>query len=576
MSQDFSGTTERSIDTRAAWIGNHRRRVRATPWMTVACVLATTLAGARAQTSEAAVSPEPYATVIRGASVLDGSGAPARNVDVAVDAAGRIAAIGDLADAPARSTIDANGLTLAPGFIDGHAHADTTAARRGRAGNFLLMGVTTLVTGNCGSSVEDLQAHFAEVRKNGISLNYASLVGHGTVRRAVLGTANRAPTDEELAAMRNLVAEAMQAGAVGMSTGLIYVPGTYAETDELVALSEVVAEHGGVYASHMRNEGGRVLDSIEEALEIGRRSGVHVHLSHLKASGKTNWGRGEEIVAALAAAREAGRKVTGDQYAYAASSTGLEVLFPTSALAIGRGAFCTKLDEDEDFRAEMEKSLGRSASDGVNGGFGGFGDLHYAQIANAPGNRNLNGMRLDEAAQELYGKNDLEAQIDAAIDIMIASKGRRVQMVYHKMSEVDVERIMREPYIAVAADAGIRLHKSESRPHPRGAGNNPRVLGRYVRDRKVLPLSLAIKKMTSLPAEVFGLEDRGMIRVGAWADFVLFDPAKIADGATYDSPLEAPQGIHRVVVNGVTVVLDGEHTGARPGHVLPHGRPLLD
>jgi N-acyl-D-amino-acid deacylase len=384
------------------------------------------------------------------------------------------------------------------------------------------------------------------------------------VRSAVLGTANRAPTTEELDAMRALVRRAMEAGAVGMSTGLIYVPGTYAKTDELVALCEVVAEFGGVYASHMRNEAGQVLTAIDEALEIGRRAGVHVQLSHLKASGKPHWGRSAEIVEKLRAARAAGQRVTGDQYAYTASSTGLEVLFPSEALSVGRKEFARLLAEDATLRAEMDRALRRHAEES------GFGDFAYAQIANAPEHEELSGARIDAAAEQVLGRRDLDAQIELIARLMIDAGGSRVQMVYHKMCEDDVERIMREPWVAVASDSGIRMHETASKPHPRGAGNNPRVLGHYVRERGVVPLALAIHKMTALPAGVFGLEDRGAIRTGAFADLVLFDPERVIDGATYEDPLAPPRGIACVIVNGEVVAQDGEHTGARPGMVLRH------
>ncbi len=502
--------------------------------------------------------------VVRGGLVVDGSGGAARQLDIAV-CEGRICLLGDLPeDLAAAETIDASGLVIAPGFVDVHAHADLAAARRGDARNFVAMGVTTIVTGNCGSHRLGLEAHLAEVEKNGIAINYASLVGHGTVRSEVLGGANRAPTAEELQRMCALVEQEMRAGAFGMSTGLIYVPGTYAETDEIVALAEVVAKHGGVYASHVRNEGDHGLDAIREALEIGERAGLPVHVSHLKASGKPNWGNGERIVALLREARANGKQVTGDQYAYTASSTSLDVLFPSAALSEGRRAFAERLENEPAFRAEMHQALlaGIERS--------GFGDLHYAQIASSPGHREYQGLRLSEAAERMSGDRSPEAQANAAIALMIASKGSRVGMVYHKMTEDDVETILREPFVAVASDSGIRLYDTAERPHPRGAGNNPRVLGRYVREREVLPLELAIHKMTRLPATVFGLTDRGEIAIGKHADLVVFDAATITDRATYEDPLAAPEGIRYVFVNGTAVVRDGERTDARPGMVLRH------
>lgn len=509
-----------------------------------------------------------YDLAIRGGRVVDGTGKPAFPADLAIRA-GRIAFIGQLGETPASSTIDAAGLVVAPGFIDVHTHADN-ATSRPEAANFVLMGVTTIVTGNCGSSNSDLAATFARLEKTGISVNFASLIGHATVRRAVLELSREAPTDEQLGVMVDLVRKAMQAGAVGLSTGLIYVPGTYAKTDEITALARVVGEFGGVYASHMRNENDRVLTAIDEALEIGREAGVPVHISHIKASGKPNWGRSAQIVAKLRAARAAGAPVTADQYVYDASSTSLDVLFPSRELSIGRKAFAAKLSDDEEFRGRMRDAL-MAQMERV-----GFGDLSYCRIAYAPNNAALNGKMFPQAATIRYGSDDRDSQARLALDLYVDSKGRRIGMIYHTQSEDDVTTFMREPYVAVACDAGIRLRRTQSLPHPRGAGNNARMLARYVRKLGVVSLPQAVRKMTSLPATTFGLEGRGEIRIGAAADLVLFDPDTIEDRATYDEPILAPVGISRVLVNGVVVAEDGRHNGKRPGavlrHRLPHGK----
>lgn len=505
-----------------------------------------------------------YDILIRDGTLIDGANTPRRLADVAVRD-GRIAAIaepGSLSDAGATRVIDAKGLVVAPGFIDTHAHADLEALRRPDAHNFVAMGVTTIITGNCGGSVDDVSEHLGKLESQGIALNYGTLVGHGTVRSAVMGTANRAPTEDELAKMKELVARAMDAGAFGMSTGLIYVPGTYATTDELVALSRVVARHGGLYASHMRNEGEHVLDSIREALEIGRRAELPVHLSHLKISFKPSWGGSRELCALIESARKNGARVTGDQYVYTASSTSLDVLFPSDALAIGRKSFCEKLTGDESFRNAMKEAL---LSDMARNG---FGDLSYAQIASAPGTDDVAGLRIPEVAKKLLGDDSVDAQADAAIALMTRSEGRRVSMCYHKMCEEDLERILALPFVSIASDAGIRLHRTADKPHPRGAGNNPRVLGRYVRERGVIPLELAIHKMTVLPATVFGLGGRGSVAVGNAADLVVFDPETVADAATYDEPTAAPRGIPFVFVNGTLVVDGGAQTEARPGRIL--------
>ncbi len=511
-----------------------------------------------------AVAQTPLDLILRGGLVVDGSGAEPVRADVGIRD-GRITTVGRIADdTPATRTLDITDLVVAPGFIDVHAHADEDAARQPEAENFLRMGVTTLITGNCGSSVPVLSPHFARLEAQGISLNYGTLIGHGTIRTSVMRTAPRAPTASELERMQERVDIAMREGAFGMSTGLIYVPGTYAETEELIALSKVVAAHGGVYASHMRHEDNEVLTSIAEAVRIGREAGCRIHLSHLKASGKAVWGYGDRIVAALEAARAEGVALTGDQYLYTASSTGLEVLFPSRELSVGRAAFGERLATDAAFATAMADAVLASAA------HAGFEDLAWAQIANAPGHPEVAGKRMHEVARLLLGQDDPRAQADAACRLMTDAKGARVSMVYHKMCEPDVERILRAPYVAIASDAGIRNRTGADRPHPRGCGNNARLLGHYVRERKVIPLALAVQKMTSLPAEVFGLEGRGRIAPGMHADVVVFDPANVRDRATYDEPRADPEGIPYVLVNGVLVIEADAHTHARPGMVLRH------
>jgi N-acyl-D-amino-acid deacylase len=358
----------------------------------------------------------------------------------------------------------------------------------------------------------------------------------------------------------------MRDGACGLSTGLIYVPGIYAATDELIALAKVVGKHGGVYASHMRNENDQVLDAIAETLRIGAEAGVPVQISHVKCTGKGNHGRAEEVLAAIQAARAKGQRIGVDQYAYDASSTGLDVLFPADELAVDREAFGVRLRADVAYRATIHQAL-LAKMDQV-----GFGDFRYARIATAKGNEDLNGLLLPEAAKKRLGRDDRDAQAELAMDLFAAAAPARVSMVYHSMHEADVERFLREDWIAVASDAGLRGEGGVDKPHPRGAGNNPRVLGRYVRERGVLPLATAIHKMTQVPARAFGLADRGELRVGAFADLVVFDPATIADRATYEDPMRPPEGIRAVFVNGQLAVDRGQVTGVRAGAVLRHRR----
>ncbi len=505
--------------------------------------------------------PVRYDLVLRGGTLVDGDQRTAVLGDLAI-ADGRIVALGTVDAAPGTPVLFVTGLHVAAGFVDVHVHVDADVARQPGCENFLRMGVTTIVTGNCGSSMRDLPAHFARLEQGGIGCNYASLVGHGTVRTAVLGTQNRAPDAAELQRMADLVDAGMRAGAFGMSTGLIYVPGIYAETAEITALARVVGRHGGIYASHIRSENDQVLAAIAEALQIGADAGVPVQISHIKCTGRPNHGRAEEVLAALQAARARGQRVHADQYAYDASSTGLDVLFPADELEIGREPFAAKLRDDAAFRARIHAAL-RAKMTQV-----GFGDFRYARIASAKGHPQLNGLLLPDAARRHLQRDDADAQADLAIELFAAAAPDRVGMIYHTMAEADVERFLREDWIAIASDAGLRPEGGPERPHPRGSGNNPRVLGRYVRERGVLDLPTAIRKMTVVPARAFGLVDRGELRVGAFADLVVFDPATIADRATWDEPLAPPAGIRAVFVNGILAVDRGQANGVRAGHVL--------
>lgn len=528
-----------------------------------AALLTTSIAAQRL--AEATPSPAPaprYDLVLRGGVLVDGVRRTMSRQDLAVRD-DRIAALGpDLPFAPGTPVLELGGLNVAPGFIDLHTHVDTDIVREPLCANFLRMGVTTLITGNCGGSVPDLEAHFARLDKGGIGPNYGSLVGLGTVRTAVLGTENRAPDAAELARMGELVDAGMRAGAFGVSTGLIYVPGTYADRAEIAALAAVAGRRGGIYASHVRYEGDRIRDALDELLWIGETAGVAVHLSHAKCTGKNNHGRADEVLEFLAAARARGVRVSADQYAYDASSTGLDVLFPSDELSIGRERFAARLRDDAEFRRRMHAALlAKMAAVG-------FGDFRYARIANAKGHPELNGLLLPDAAQRLLQRSDRDAQAETTMLLFAAAAPARVTMVYHTIAEADVERFLQEDWIAVASDAGIRGEPGAGKPHPRGSGNNPRVLGRYVRERGILDLPVAIHKMTSLPARLFGIQDRGELMVGAFADLVVFDPEKVADRATYAEPLQPPDGITHVFVNGRLAVLHGQPTGVRAGAVL--------
>ncbi|MCR9245683.1 MAG: D-aminoacylase [bacterium] len=527
--------------------------------LTAIAVLMSTLAPSRAQSEPSA--PAAYDLVLRGGTLVDGKSRQLLRADLAI-ADGRIAAIGEVEAAPGTPVLHVTGLHVAPGFVDVHGHADASVARSPHCRNFLLMGVTTLITGNCGSSMSDLAKHYRRIEKGGIGLNYGSLVGHATARRAAMGSADRAPTDAELDEMRTLVRRGMAAGAFGLSTGLIYVPGTYAKTAEIAELAKVAAEFGGLYVSHMRNENSRMPKAIAEALAIGEAANCPVHISHIKCSGKKNHGRSTEMLDLLRAAKNRGVAVSADQYAYDASSTGLDVLFPTDELAVGRKEFAGRLTNDPEFRTKIQRAM-LATMDRV-----GFGDFRYARISSARKNAKYNGMLIPDAAKAEFGGDSREQQIEMAMKLFIDAAPSRVQMVYHTMANEDVDNYMQQDWIAIASDAGIRSQNSTSRPHPRGAGNNPRVLARYVRELGILDLPTAVHKMSSLPASLFGITDRGVLRVGAFADLVVFDAEKVQDTATFKEPTNVPEGITHVFVNGRLAAHHGRLTGERAGVVL--------
>ncbi|MGH2378510.1 MAG: N-acyl-D-amino-acid deacylase family protein, partial [Candidatus Limnocylindria bacterium] len=489
--------------------------------------------------------------------VIDGSGAPARRADVGIRD-GRVAAIAE-GLASAGLVIDASGMAVAPGFIDIHSHSDESMFVNSALESALHQGVTTVVCGNCGgasapvlgqaaSELERELARFdlertwtsfgeyaAAVERNGAAVNVCSFVGHGTLRMCVLGAEDRAPTAGELSAMKALLASALAEGAVGLSTGLIYPPSAYGMTDEIVALATVVRDRGGLYASHIRNESDALLDAVEEGIEIGRRSGVRVELSHHKASGKGNWGRVRESTALIERAQAEGIDVTADQYPYTASSTGLAVTIPNWAHAGGPLAMVERLrDPAVRLRIRDERvETGRN-----------WTAIVIARAAKHPewSGRSVADLAAAAGADPLEWTCDALTLHDGAIDI-----------VHHSMSEDDVRFVMAKPYVAIGSDSRANAPYgalSFGKPHPRSYGTFPRVLGRYARDERVISLEDAVRRMTSLPASRLGFAGRGLLRVGAPGDVVVFDPERVADRATYDDPHRYPDGIAHVVVNG--------------------------
>ena len=498
----------------------------------LAAVLLTTTAVLTAQSGQAR-----FDVVIRNGRVMDGSGNPWLRIDLGISG-DRITAIGSLASAPAARVIDAQDRIVAPGFIDVHSHAAdglrAPALHQGQPQ--IAQGVTTLVVNPDGGGPVDLAAQRAALEQARPGPNVALLIGHGSVRRAVLKEERREPTADELRQMQELVRRGMRDGAFGLSSGLFYVPGSFAKTEEVIALAQAAAEFGGLYTSHVRDEGNYdigVRASVREVIRIAEEARTIGIVSHMKALGKDSWGLAPALIKDIEDARARGVQVFADQYPYEASSTSLR-----AALAPG-GVEPTEAIVEENLRR-------RNGPDAV-------------LIASHAADRSLNGKTLTEIAR-LKGLTPVRA----ALSMMDAGNA---SIVSFNMSEPDIEAIMRAPFTIASSDGGLPV-PGTSMPHPRDYGAFARRLAVYVRERKVVPLEFAIRSMTSLPAAVFGIVDRGTIRPGAFADVVVFDPAAIRDAATYTDPQKLAEGVSDVLVNGVPVRLAGAFTEACPGKVL--------
>lgn len=503
------------------------------------------------------VAAEPaYDLIIAGGSLYDGTGAPPRRADVGVRG-DTIVRIGDLSGAVAARRIDARGLAVAPGFIDLHAHIDPIE-RMPDCESAVRQGVTTLLGGPDGSSPFPLGEFLARLEKIPLGANAAYLVGHGSIRSAVLKLVDRAPTAAELETMKSHVAQAMRDGAFGLSTGLKYLPGTFAKTDEIVALARIAAAHGGIYTSHLREEGVGLIPAVTEAIAIGREARIPVVLTHHKAIGKPAWGNSVKTLALLDAARAEGLDIMADAYPYTASHTSLSVLIPPWALE-GGGAEYRKRADDPAQRARLKADIIEAILTDRGGG-----DLRNIQFSAVTWQRDLEGRTLHDWCVD----RGLAPTPENGADLVIEGQRRGgASCIYHAMDEADVERILRHPQVMVASD-GRLSRPGEAAPHPRCYGTFPRVLARYVREKKLFPLETAIAKMTSMPARRMGLADRGRLAEGLRADVVVFDPATVRDAATYTAPHQFPEGIPFVVVNGAVAVDAGKLTAARAGRVL--------
>ena len=497
-----------------------------------------------------------YDIVLKNGKVIDGSGNSWFYSDVAVKG-NKIVLIQKNIQAGNAKTIDATGLIISPGFIDVHTHIEGDEIKTPTADNFILDGVTTVVTGNCGASKVMIGEYLKFLDSLRLSVNVATLIGHNDVRRAVIGNANRAPDESEMQKMELLVDQAMLQGAVGLSTGLIYIPGTYSKTDEIVRLAKVAARNNGLYASHMRNEGDSVLIAIQEAIAIGREAKIPVEISHFKLSGQRNWGRSNESVPMIIAARKEGLDVTIDQYPYTASSTSMSTMIPDEILADGADSVKARLQRPDVRKYVIENMLKNLKKRKLK-------HFSYAVVAYHKADTTLNGKSVEEINLLKGKKHKAKYEAETVIDLMLQGGAG---MVFHGMSDEDVEAIMKYPFNMFASDASIREY-GQGKPHPRGYGTNSRVLSMYVRDKKIISLEEAIRRMTSLPAQKFQLKERGLIHEGMIADIVVFDEMKVKDLSTYDNPHQYSTGFRYVLVNGQLVVENNKHTGVRSGAVL--------
>ncbi len=531
--------------------------------------------------------PPAYDVVVRGGTVYDGSGGPPRRADVGVRG-DRVAAVGDLSSAAARAVIDASGLAVAPGFVNVLSWATDDLLADPRSQSDVRQGVTTEVFGE-GESYgpwseamkqrrlamqgdlrfeidwTTLGEYLRGLERRGVTPNVASLVGTGTLREHVVGLDDVRATPAQLDAMRELLRREMEDGALGIGSSLIYAPDAYNSHEELVALAKVAARHGGCYLTHMRSEGNRLLEAVEETIRVAREAGIAAEIYHLKAAGEANWPKLEGVVARIEAARREGLRVSANMYTYTASATGFDACLPPWSREGGWGAVFARLRDG----ATRERILREMRAE--NAGF-----ENLCRLAGSPERIRLVAFR-NEALKPLTGKTLAEVAAsrgrtpeDTVLDLVVED-GSRVGVVFFQMSEENVRRQVRLPWVAFGSDAGSMAPEGvflKSSTHPRAYGNFARLLGRYVREEGLVPLEEAVRRLSSMPAENLGLEGRGRLVPGHFADVAVFDPATVADRATYEDPHQYAVGVRHVLVNGVVVLRDGEHTGARPGRAL--------
>jgi N-acyl-D-amino-acid deacylase len=547
---------------------------------------ASALLGA-ASCGPAAAEEAPYDVLIKGGTVYDGTGAPGRRADVGLRG-DTVAAIGDLSTARAKTVLDVAGLAVAPGFVNMLSWSTDTLLVDGRSQSEIRQGVTTEIFGE-GMSMGPLDdamkrrlkerqgdiqydvawttlaEYLAHLERRGVAPNVASFLGAATIREYVLGEEDRQPSAEELERMRELVRRGMEEGALGIGSSLIYAPGVYAKTEELIELCKVAARYQGKYISHLRNEGDRLLEAVDELIRIAREAGVPAEIYHLKAAGEANWPKMDAVIARIEEARRQGLRITADMYTYTAGATGFDACLPPWSLDGGIEALVRRLGDDgtrDRIRREMQapgpafENLCLAA---------GSPDRILLTEFKTDALKPLTGKTLAEAAR-LRGRDPWETVLD-----LVAEDGTRIGVIFFLMSEENVRRQLRLPWVSFGSDAGSMAPEGvflKSSTHPRAYGNFARLLGKYVREGRVIPLEEAVRRLSGFPAENLGLDRRGLLKEGMFADVVVFDPGTIADRATYDEPHQYAVGMRHVFVNGVQVLRDGEHTGALPGRAL--------
>jgi N-acyl-D-amino-acid deacylase len=541
-------------------------------------------------------------TIIQGGLIVDGTGAEPYDGEIGITGEKIVfvrkapPSVRFKANVNAKNQIDAQGMVVCPGFIDTHAHSDFTLLADPRAEGKVLQGITTEINGNCGLSAaplhgealqrreEDLRElsikerwtsfreYFALLRQRGIPLNFLTLVGHGNIRACVLGYENRKPSDAEIKSMCSLLKRSVKDGAAGLSTGLIYPPGIYADTEELIELSRVLSTRRnssapssprgipGMYTTHMRSEGDALIESIQETIMIGEKANVKVHISHIKTSGERNWHKADEAIAMIEKARRKGLYVTADRYPYIAASTDLDTILPDWTYEGGNQEELKRI-KNPAIRDKIKKELLH-----VHPEKGYWNSIRVSSVM-----LRKNAWMEGKSIAEIAGR-EREEPVDMLFRILIGEK-LRVSAIFLSMREENLRKFLSLPYVMIGTDSSVRSFSGptcKGKPHPRGFGSFPRFIGEYVRDTRIMRLQDAIRKITMLPARTFGIQDRGILRKGAYADIVLFDYAKIRDRATFDEPFLKPEGIHSVIVNGKPVVWEGVPTKNRPGKIVKY------